>query len=126
MEEPAVGYAGSKWDGAVSALSSVVTSLSSEVDFGLMLYPDGDARAVRFDTGGCGDLELGPSKDDLREEGRLVQAAGCVAGFSWDQAARVVQRLIEDAVAALPPVEAGMPSCGDDGTDGAPDCGRSP
>jgi glycosyltransferase involved in cell wall biosynthesis len=40
-----------------------------------------------------------------RRAERLVQAAGCVAGFTWDQAARVVQRLIEDAVAAMPPVK---------------------
>ncbi|MFZ9886966.1 MAG: vWA domain-containing protein, partial [Myxococcota bacterium] len=43
MGEEAVGYPGSKWASAVSSLSAVVTSLSGDVDFGLMLYPDGDA-----------------------------------------------------------------------------------
>lgn len=43
MEEEAVGYPGSKWDGAVASLSAVVSSLSGDVDFGLMLFPDGDA-----------------------------------------------------------------------------------
>lgn len=43
MDEEAVGYPGSKWEGAVASLSAVVTSLSGDVDFGLMLYPDGDA-----------------------------------------------------------------------------------
>jgi hypothetical protein len=56
MEDDAVGYAGSKWDGAVDALSDVVTSLDNEVEFGLMLYPDGNA-----DSNQCraGDLEVG-------------------------------------------------------------------
>lgn len=60
MEEDAVGYPGSKWSGAVSALSSVVTSLSGEVDFGLMLYPDGNAD---FNVCREGALEVGLSND---------------------------------------------------------------
>ncbi len=43
MGEDAVGYNGSKWDGATTALSNVVTALDDEVEFGLMLYPDGNA-----------------------------------------------------------------------------------
>lgn len=43
MGDDAVGYNGSKWDGATTALSSVVTALDDEVEFGLMLYPDGNA-----------------------------------------------------------------------------------
>ncbi len=68
MEEPAVGYAGSKWDGAVSALSSVVTSLSSDIDFGLMLYPDGNAS---FNVCREGAIDVGVSSSsaaDIVEE----------------------------------------------------------
>ena len=43
MEDDAVGYSGSKWQGAREAISAVVSSQGDDVEFGLMLYPDGDA-----------------------------------------------------------------------------------
>jgi hypothetical protein len=58
MGDDAVGYQGSKWDGSVDALSSVVTSLDGSVDFGLMLYPDGDAN---FNQCNEGNLEVNVS-----------------------------------------------------------------
>lgn len=41
MEDPAVGFGGRKWDAARTALQEVVGQASAQ--FGLMLYPDGDA-----------------------------------------------------------------------------------
>jgi hypothetical protein len=68
MGDPAVGYAGSKWDGATDALSDVVTSLEGSVEFGLMLYPDGNAN---FNQCNQGQLEVNVSAnsaDDIVNE----------------------------------------------------------
>jgi hypothetical protein len=41
MDEGAVGYPGSKWQGLKSALTQVVGTLDSEAELGLMLFPNG-------------------------------------------------------------------------------------
>jgi hypothetical protein len=43
MDEDAVGYPGSKWQGLKSALTQVVNTLDTEAELGLMLYPDGNS-----------------------------------------------------------------------------------
>jgi Mg-chelatase subunit ChlD len=45
MDEGAVGYPGSKWQGVRGAITAVMTSLETDVEMGLMLFPDGSADA---------------------------------------------------------------------------------
>ena len=40
MDNAATGFAGSKWEATQSTMSNVVSSLSNECEFGLMLYPN--------------------------------------------------------------------------------------
>lgn len=103
MEDEAVGYAGSKWDGAVSALSSVVTSLSGDVEFGLMLYPDGTSNFNECREGAL-EVSVGPSSasaivnelDDTSPGGgtptapTLIEARQMLDGLSADGGSRVV------------------------------------
>ena len=113
MGEDAVGYNGSKWDGATAALSSVVTALDDEVDFGLMLYPDGNANNNVCREGAV-EVQLGAGRaaDIVNELDRTNPGGGT------------------PTAATLSEARAALASLGNDGgaravilaTDGGPNC----
>jgi hypothetical protein len=97
MEDPAVGFNGSKWDGSVDALSDVVTSLEGSVDFGLMLYPDGDAN---FDQCRQGALEVSvqanSSTDIVNELNSTSPGGGTPTAATLNRARSTLQSMPDE------------------------------
>ena len=52
MADPAAGFGARKWDAERQALEGVVQGLDAHVQFGLMLFPGGDAHANICQEGG--------------------------------------------------------------------------
>lgn len=97
MDNPGAGFAGTKWNGAKNALTTVVNRLENQVDFGLMLYPNGNntvngcrAGAVNVGIGASRAAAIVRSLNDARPGGNtpttasLATAGDYLVGFGED------------------------------------------
>ena len=112
MDDEAVGYPGTKWSGAVSALSDVVTALDDAIEFGLMLYPSGDA-----DNNVCREGDVRVDVGTSRGADIVSVLAAAAPGGGTPTAAT-----LRSALAALSPSAQDKPTAIILATDGGPNC----
>lgn len=57
MDEPAVGYPGSRWNGVKTAIANLTNAVQDDVELGLMLYPE----RLSEDQCGAGEVAVAPA-----------------------------------------------------------------
>jgi hypothetical protein len=116
MNDPAAGFAGSKWDATRTALNGVLASLDGSIEAGLMLYPNGDA-----DSNVCrqGNIRVGVAANNAGAIRNVLN--GTAPGGGTPTAATLTQAL--SALSQLS--DEGGPRAVVLATDGGPNCNGS-
>ncbi len=113
MEDDAVGYPGSKWDGAVSALSDVVEATEDSIEYGLMRYPDGNANNNVCNEGALDvAVALGAANDIVNDLEGTTPGGGTPTAATLQEARQVLEALgDEGGTRAVVLATDGGPNC---------------